>query len=56
MQARKEGSGMLLKEIDEKSFQLALDLAKLKKTREESQFRITEELADMIEKVATQVD
>lgn len=44
---------MVLKEIDERSFQLALDLAKLKKNREESEFRVTEELADMIEKVAT---
>jgi hypothetical protein len=35
---------------------LALELAKLKKSREEQESRITDELADMIEKVATQVD
>jgi hypothetical protein len=46
----------LLKEIDETSFQLTLELAKLKKNREEAEIRYSEELADMIEKVASQVD
>lgn len=45
-----------LKVIDEESFQLTLDLAKIKKAREESDQRYGTELRDLIGKIAGQVD
>ena len=45
-----------LKAIDESSFQLTLELAKIKKNREESELRHGTELKDLVCKIATQVE
>ena len=45
-----------LKEIDEKSFQLTLEMAKIKKGREESEARYGVELSDLITKIDGQVE
>ena len=45
-----------MKEIDERSFQLTLELAKIKKNREENEVRYGTELKDLVAKIATQVD
>ena len=47
---------MHLKEIDEKSFLLTLEMAKIKKNREESEARYGVELADLIAKIGGQVE
>ena len=43
----------MLSEIDENSFALTLDMAKVKKNREELEVKLTEELTDLIDKVGT---
>lgn len=45
-------SSVHLRTIDEQSFQLTLELAKIKKVREESEHRYGAELADLVHKVA----
>lgn len=54
--SRKEMSSTNLKEIDERNFQLTLELAKIKKNREENEVRYGTELKDLVAKIATQVD
>ena len=49
-------SAVHLKVMDEEGFKLTLDLAKIKKTREEHEARYGQELADLVKKVASQVD
>jgi len=56
IKARKEMSSANLKEIDERNFQLTLELAKIKKNREENEVRYSGELKDLVSKIATQVD
>ncbi len=46
----------MLKQMDEVAFQLTLELAKGKKTREETEDRCAEELAVMIERIEGEVD
>ena len=53
---RKEKAGQHVKDIEEQSFQLTLEMAKLKKIREEQESRYAGDLNDLIQKVATQVD
>ena len=45
-----------MKEIDERSFQLTLELAKIKKNREEGEQRYGTELRDLVTKIAIQVE
>ena len=45
-----------LKAIDERNFQLTLELAKIKKHREENEGRYGTELVDLVSKISTQVD
>jgi len=45
-------SAIHLNAMDEGSFQLTLDLAKIKKTREDSEQRYGIELSDLVKKVA----
>ena len=52
LQARKEAASAHLKEIDERSFQLTLELAKIKKNREEGEQRYGTELRDLVTKIA----
>ena len=42
-----------MKAIDERNFQLTLEMAKIKKYREESEVRYATELKDLITKIAT---
>ena len=56
LQARKEAASAHLKEIDERSFQLTLELAKIKKNREEGEQRYGTELKDLVSKIAIQVE
>ncbi len=56
MQTRNEIASVHLKVIDEESFQLTLDLAKIKKNREENEARYGTELQDLVGKIAGQVE
>jgi hypothetical protein len=51
IQARKEKESELIKQIDERAFQLTLELAKGKKGREEIEERYSSELNDLLDKV-----
>ena len=53
---RKEKSSSHIKDIEEQGFQLTLEMAKLKKLRDEQGGRYAQELTKMVQKVATQVD
>ena len=45
-----------MKQIDERAFQITLELAKSKKGREETEERYSIELNDLLEKVEVQLD
>jgi len=49
-------SAVHLRVTDEEGFKLTLELAKIKKTREEHEQRYGHELTDLVKKVATQVE
>jgi hypothetical protein len=56
LQTRKDKESEVLKLIDEVGFQLTLELAKGKKSREETEDRCAEELSLMVERIESEVD
>jgi len=46
---------MLLQQVDDDSYRLALEMAKVKKDREETEVRYTEELTDLVSKLDGQL-
>lgn len=50
-QSRKEKESELLRQIDERAFSLTLELAKSKKSREETEEKYTNELNDLLDRV-----